>query len=407
VTTVGPQRASACPVHDFTPYELKPLGGWTEFYDRLREESPLVKNLFGRSYYIPTRHEDILGVLQDPETFSSESVVAYEPDPAYRWIPHMINGDEHRQWRRQLGPYFSPRAIESIDARVRAKARGLIGELAGRGSCDLMTDFALKFPTAVVLEIVGLPEEDLPYLMTLEEDINHAIGDPGDVIRRKVTAIDAVKRYLAQKIAQRRAEPADDLITKSLDMRIGDRPVTDDELLNWWQFLVQAGLDSVAGMLGYFFHHLATHPADRRRIVDQPETIPAAMEEMMRAFSFIVTGRKVTRDTEIAGCPVAAGSMVQLALKMSGRDDGFYDNAAAVDFDRGTSNHLAFGAGPHRCLGSHLARRELRVALEEWHRLIPDYRLGEGEPITEFGRSSGVNTLPLAWDVLREAADGT
>jgi cytochrome P450 len=399
VTTAKPEPAPACPVHDYTPYELKPLGGWTAFYDQLRQEAPVVRNEFGRGYFIPTRHEEILAVLQDPETFSSEALVAYEPDPSYKWIPAMIGGEEHREWRRQLGPYFSPREIEKVDARVRARARGLIEELAGRGSCDLMTDFALKFPTAVALEVVGLPEEDLGYLLELEEDINHAIGDPEDVVRRKVTAIDAVKRYLAEKIAQRRAEPADDLITRSLDMQIGGRPVTDDELLNWWQFLVQAGLDSVAGMLGYFFYHLATHPADRRRIVEQPEAIGSAMEEMLRAFSFIVTGRKATRDTEIAGCPVAAGSMVQLALKMSGRDDSFYDHASTVDFDRGTSNHLAFGAGPHRCLGSHLARRELRVALEEWHRLIPQYRLGEGEPITEFGRSSGVNTLPLAWDV--------
>jgi cytochrome P450 len=399
VTTVEPESAPGCPVHDYTPYELKPLGGWTAFYDRLRAEAPIVKNAFGRGYYIPTRHEDVLAVLQDPETFSSESVIAYEPDPAYRWIPHMINGDEHRQWRRQLGPYFSPRATEQVDARVRAKARGLVAELAGRGGCDLMSDFALKFPTAIILEVVGLPAEDLDQLLALEEEIVHAVGDPDDALRRKLAAIDAVKRYLAGKIEQRRVHPADDMITKSFGIEIDGRPVTDEELLNYWQFLVQAGLDSVAGMLGYFFHHLATHPDDRQRIVEQPETIPEAMEELLRAYSFIVTARKVTRDTEIAGCPVAAGSMVQLILKMSGRDDEFYPDASTVDLDRGTSNHLAFGAGPHRCLGSHLARRELRVALEEWHRAIPDYRLGEGEPIVEFGRSSGVNTLPLAWDV--------
>ena len=393
------QPPPACPVYDFTPYELKPLGEWTAFYDQLRAQAPLVQNRFGRGYYIPTRHEDILGVLQDPATFSSESVVAYEPDPAYRWIPHMINGDEHRQWRRQLGPYFTPREIERIDARVRARARGLIAELAGRGSCDLMTDFALRFPTAIVLEVVGLPAGDLDYLLELEVGILHTVGDPDEAVRRKVAAIGAVKRYLAEKIEQRRAEPADDLITKSLAIEIGGRPVTDDELLNWWQFLVQAGLDSVAGMLGYFFYHLATHPADQRRIAEQPDIIPAATEELLRAFSFIVTGRKAVRDTEIAGCPVPAGSMVQIVLKMSGRDESAYDGAGTVDLDREPGSHLAFGAGPHRCLGSHLARRELRVALEEWHRVIPDYRLGEGEPIVEFGRSSGVNTLPLAWDV--------
>ncbi len=399
MTDVQPESAVACPVYNYTPYELKPLGEWTAFYDELRQEAPVVKNTFGRSYYVVTRHEDILDVLQHPETFSSEAVVASEPDPEYTWIPEMLGGEEHRQWRRQLGPYFSPREIEKIDGRARAGARNLIEALAKRGSCDLMKDFALKFPTAIILEVVGLPEEDLDHLLGLEEEIIHAVGDPDDIVRRKVAAIDAVKQYLAGKIKQRRTQPTDDLITQSLSIEIDGRPVTDDELLSYWQFLVQAGLDSVAGMLGYFFHHLATHPADRRRIADDPGYIPAAMEEMLRAYSFIVTARKVTKDTEIAGCPVAAGSMVQLVLRMSGRDDTFYDHADTVDFDRGMSNHLAFGGGPHRCLGSHLARRELGVALEEWHKIIPDYRLGEGEPIVEFGRSSGVNTLPLAWDV--------
>ena len=173
----------------------------------------------------------------------------------------------------------------------------------------------------------GCPKRTSSYLLELEEEIIHSVGEPEDAVRRKVSGIEAVKQYLAEKIEQRRAEPADDLITKSLDIEIDGRPVTDEELLNYWQFLVQAGLDSVAGMLGYFFHHLATHPADRRRIVEQPQTIPAAMEEMLRAYSFIVTGRKATRDTEIAGCPVAAGSMVQIVLKMSGRDETFYDDA--------------------------------------------------------------------------------
>lgn len=399
VPEIKTEAVASCPVHNYTPFELKPLGGWTAFYDQLRAEAPIVKNDFGHGYYVVTRHEDILKVLQHPETFSSESVVAAEPDPGYKWIPHMLGGEEHRNWRRQLGPYFSPRETENVAGRVRAKARDLVEQLAGRGSCDLMKDFALKFPTAIILEVIGLPEDDLDHLLALEEEILHSIGDPDDVVRRKVAAIDAVKQYLAGKIEERRANPADDMITQSLGIEISGRPVTDDELLNYWQFLVMAGLDSVAGMLGYFFHHLATHPADRRRIVEDPAHVPAALEELLRACSFIVTARKVTGDTEIAGCPVPAGSMVQLVLKMSARDDRFYDHADTVDFDRGTTNHLAFGAGPHRCLGSHLARRELLVALEEWHKLIPDYRLGEGEPIVEFGRSSGVNTLPLKWDV--------
>lgn len=399
MTAVQSETTGAYPVHNYTPYELKPLGGWVAFYDQLREESPIVRNEFGRGYFVVTRHEDILGVLQDQETFSTDAVVAYEKDPDYRWIPEMIGGEEHRQWRRELGPYFSPREIEKIDDRVRAKARGLIEDLVERGSCDLMKDFALKFPTAIILELVGLPAEDLDQLLVWEEDIIHAIGDPDEVVKRKVAGITAVKHYLAAKIEERRANPTDDLMTKSLAIQIDGKTVSEDDLLNFWQFLVQAGLDSVAGMLGYFFHHLATHPADRQRFVDEPEIIPAAMEELLRAYSFIVSGRKVMKDTEIAGYAIPAGSMVQVPLKMSAHDDTFYQDASTVDLDRGTSNHLAFGAGPHRCLGSHLARRELLVALQEWHKLIPEYELGEGEPIVEYGRASGINTLPLVWPI--------
>lgn len=342
MTAVEPEAGSACPVHNYSPYEIKPLGEWTDFYARLRAEAPVVKNLFGRGYYVITRHKEILAVLQDEETFSSESVVAYEPDPVYRWIPHMIGGTEHRQWRRQLGPHFGPREIDKLDVRVRARARGLIEELAGRGSCDLMADFGLKFPTAIILEVVGLPADDLGYLLDLGEQILHSTGD--DAVERKVASIAAVKRYLADKISQRRTAPANDLITKSLAIEIDGSPVTDDELLNFWQFLVMAGLDTVAAALCYFFHHLATHPRDRRRIVAQPEIIPDAVEEMLRVFSFTGPSRKVMRDTVIAGCPVPAGSMVHLPLRTSGRDDRFYPDADTVDFDRGTSNHLAFGA---------------------------------------------------------------
>jgi cytochrome P450 len=393
------EPAGACPVHNYSPLELKPLGEWAAFYDLFREAAPVIKNEFGGGYYVLTRHEDILGVFQDPDTFSTDSVVAYERDPAYKWIPHMIGGQEHRQWRQQLAPAFAPRAVEQVDGRVRERAGELVTALSSRGSCDFMKDFALQFPTSIILDVIGLPQDHLGQFMEWEEEILHAVGDPEDVVRRKVGAIGAVKAYFADTIAQRRLHPAEDLVTQSLGIQIDGRPVTDDELLNYWQFLLQAGLDTVAAMLGYYFHHLATHPADRRRIVDDPAVIPSAQEEMMRVYSFIVSARKALKDTEIAGCPIEAGSMVQLVLKMSGHDEAVYPNALTVDFDRGPFSHLAFGAGPHRCLGSHLARRELRIALEEWHKLIPDYRLGEGAPIVEFGRSSGINTLPLVWDV--------
>jgi cytochrome P450 len=166
--------------------------------------------------------------------------------------------------------------------------------------------------------------------------------------------------------------------------------------MNCLLLLFMAGLDTVASQVSYIMLHLATHADDRARIVAEPALIPRAIEEMMRVYPIVQTARKATRDFDFHGCPVKAGDMAAFPLASAGRDDAEYQDARRVDLDRGITRHLSFGGGPHRCLGSHLARQELAVVLEEWHRAIPDYEM-VGQPIEHSGQMFGLDSLRLKW----------
>jgi cytochrome P450 len=163
--------------------------------------------------------------------------------------------------------------------------------------------------------------------------------------------------------------------------------------------LFMARLDTVAMQLSYSFLHLATHDDDRRRIVADPSLVPAAVEEFLRYYSFVTPGRKIMKDVDHAGCPMKAGQMVYLPLVSANRDGREFPLADQVIIDRAENRHIAFGAGPHRCLGSNLARQELNIGLAEWHRRIPDYHLVPGAVVREHGGQIGLDNLPLEWDV--------
>jgi cytochrome P450 len=213
-----------------------------------------------------------------------------------------------------------------------------------------------------------------------------------------VQATNDVKAYFAELIDQRRQAPKDDLLTAATAWEIDGQPIPMDDLLSFCLLMFMAGLDTVSTQLSYSWYHLATHPADRQRILDDPSIIPDALEELLRAYSFVPTGRKVMSDTQLAGCPMRAGETVWLWIPAACRDPRVFEDPTTVDFDRKGNNHIAFGAGPHRCLGSHLARRELRMAYEEWHKRIPHYRLDESVELLEHGSMFGLDALSLVWD---------
>jgi cytochrome P450 len=212
-------------------------------------------------------------------------------------------------------------------------------------------------------------------------------------------AMTATIEYFTTVIAERRRERRDDLVSAALSWTIDGQPIPDADLLSMCLLLFMAGLDTVTCQLMWSLHHLATHPDDRRRLVEDPSLIPSAVEEFLRVYTIVRPARKIMRDVEWQGCPMKAGEMIFLPLSGACRDPQVFSDPGEVVLDRSPNNHIAFGAGPHRCLGGHLARREMRIALEEWLTRIPDFRIADGATIEEWGgHQLGLVSLPLVWD---------
>lgn len=350
-----------------------------------------------RGYWVVTDGAAVQAALQDWRTFSSRSVTALDPDPRFLWIPEMLDPPLHTRWRRLLGREFSPNAVAAREPAIRRVAVDTIDRLAGTGGADVLDEFARRFPTVIFLRLMGLPEQDLDMFLGWVHDLLHLsyVEDPDR--GRQLAAINAVSAYFQEQIALRRETPRDDLLSRAMTWEIDGEPIGDRDLHAFCVLMFQAGLDTVPISVGWALYHFATHPEQRAAIIADPSLVATAVEEILRVYSFVIPARKATKDVEIGGCPVKSGEMVMLPLVVSNRDPERYSDPLEVDLRRKTSNHIAFGSGPHRCLGSHLARLELTVAIEEWHRRIPDYRIAAGQDLEQTGNMYGIKSLRLEW----------
>ncbi|TQM11319.1 cytochrome P450 [Pseudonocardia kunmingensis] len=392
-----------CPVvgHVMSPPPV-PVGTLFDRMDGYQDLSrPAVRTEEAGGYWVFTDQETILDGLQQPDLWSSAVIVPIEPNPQYKWIPIMLDPPEHTQWRHLLGSYFSPGRTKAMKDDQHRLAAELIEDMHPRGRGDFVREFARIFPSTIFLQVMGMPRSKLDDFLSWEHMILHqdSESDPDGAIR--MAGMQAVQTYFAGLVAQRRANPdpdARDVVSAAVSWEIDGRPVSDGDVLNCLLLLFMAGLDTVASQSSYALYHLATHREDRKRIVAEPGLIPHAVEELMRAYPIVQTARKATRDADFHGCPVKAGDMAAFPLSAAGRDESVYADARHVDLDRTVTRHLGFGGGPHRCLGSHLARQELVVLLEEWHRLIPDYEVVE-QPAERGGGVWGLESLKLRWAV--------
>jgi cytochrome P450 len=399
-------REVGCPVFHRDFSEPQPIGCHWALADRLREQGPLYFNSFAQGYWIFTRHDAVKDIYKHPETFSSESITPWDPAPIYRFVPTQIDPPNHIRYRRILNPWFSPRRMEESEPLLRDICRRLVEETAAQGRCDFVKEFALRFPTEAFLAVIGIELAHADRFLAWVEDFFRGFGGDPDGQAAMASALNSIRQYWVDALEERRGEPEPregDIASYLLHVKYDDeRPLTDDERLDMLTVLVLAGLDTTRAQLGYMFRHLAMHPEDRRRLIAEPELVPSAVEEVLRFYTMIFgDGRKVTHDLEFHGAQLKKGDMVYGLVSAANRDPRVYERANEFVIDRKKNNHFGFASGPHRCLGLHLARREMQIAVQEWLRVIPDFRLATDEVIMERGGGSMTAPLdmPLEWDV--------
>lgn len=377
--------------------ESSPAGSQFEVFDTLRSEFPSFRADDRQGFWVLTEHETISAALRDHEVFTSESVFVGNPSVQRKFPPLMVDPPQHTLWRQRLSPLFSPRAIEGYRELMANRCAELISGLADRESCDFVADFSNLYPTYVFLSLMGIPVQDLDQLMGWQADIDRPPDSP-EASHRTAHAVLSLAIYLSAVIRERKAEPRDDVISQILGWEFDGRPISEEEAAELCMMLCIAGLATVASELSYIFWHLATHEEDRNRVVSSPELIPGAIEEFLRLYPVAVTGRKLARDSRLGGCLMRAGDMVMLPPAAANRDPTVFVDPARFLPGRTGANHLAFGAGVHYCLGASLARAELRIALEQWHKSIPDYHLVPGTAVAEYrSQVFWIKSLPLTW----------
>jgi cytochrome P450 len=400
MTELVPDRsAGVCPVTEVDFRVDRPVfSNYTEL-NVLREQAPISWNRSAKGFWMINRYEEVKEAFRMDDVFTNDRVNAFDPDMALRLLPQTLNGEEHRKFRALLNPWFSPGAVKRMDPLSKRLCATLIDKMHPRGRCDLVADFGILYPTEIFLTLVGLPVEDGPVFVRWVEAIFGGFFDLDRAAADRAAA--EVTAYFETAVTDREKSPRDpdtDFVTYMLASRINDQPLPREDVVTTCLTIMLAGLDTTRSALGYIWHHLATHPADRHRIPD-PDFAPRAIEEFLRLYSLLIQdGRYVAKDIEFHGCPMKKGDMVSIGIISANRDPRKFEHPDEFYVERGVNPHIAFGLGPHRCLGMHLARRELAIAAEEWHTRIPDYRLGAGGQLMERGGQLSLTSLPLEWD---------
>ncbi|MFV2176639.1 cytochrome P450 [Actinomadura sp. LOL_016] len=323
------------------------------------------------------RHKDIVAINRHPAILGNGGRGgSFATD--HPLIPLEIDGQEHVKWRRLLDPLFAPKQVRLLEDAVRALAGELIESFVSKGEVELYSQFCVPLPCLTFLRLVGAPAEDLGFFLEFKEGVIHPQGETIEEMDANMQVAGAkLYGYFADYLARRRAErtPRQDVIGSLLDAEVDGRPLTDDELLNIMFLLMFAGLDTVTASLSCLFAWLATHPDERRSLVADPSLVPGAVEELMRYESPVPAGtRYATADIDLGdGLVIRDGEAIHAVWAAANVDEEAFPDPLRVDINRARHTHIAFASGTHRCLGSHLARLELRLALEEFHRRIPEY----------------------------------
>jgi cytochrome P450 len=368
----------------------------------MRDEMPVMEMDMGSGRgVLLTRKTEIDEALRHPEIFSS-NMDAVDLKNKRPMIPLQIDPPEHKKFRKLLDPLFAPRKMALLDDEVSVLVNHLIDGFIDRGEVDFSREFSIPFPSQVFLTLLGLPLDEVDRFLVMKDGIirpDHVTGKPYGsraVHDYQQKVADSVYEYFDEILDQREVERRSDLLSHFLDAEVeGDRLTREDILDICFLFLI-AGLDTVTATLDCMFSFLAQHPEHSRQIVENPAVIPNAIEEMLRWETPVMgVARVAVKDTELAGCPVHSGDAVMIMLGSANTDETEFPDADEVRFDREVNRHIAFGGGIHRCLGSNLARLELRVALREWHKRIPEYEVEPGHTLVYTPSIRSIEHFPM------------
>jgi cytochrome P450 len=368
-------------------------------WDELRESCPIAHTDRYGGVWLPTRFEDIKAIAYDTEHFTSRSIIVSEFRPPAELAPAgiapPISSDPpfHSEARKMLLPIFSPQRIAELEQSTRAYCQELIGGMGDRTEVDAAEEYAQHIPVRVIANMLGLPESDADVFRGF---VNHVLEGVALPMEKRAEGMIALFGYLQGHVEDHMANPRDDLISFLLDSEMGGQKLDAFQVGRTIALLLIAGIDTTWSAIGASLWHLAKTPADLERLVAEPELLPVAMEELLRAYAPVTMARLVREDMEWNGCPMKAEEFVLLPFPAANRDPGVFERPNDVVIDREENRHAAFGLGIHRCAGSHLARMELRVALEMWLQNFPSFELADPSAVRwSGGQVRGPRTLPI------------
>jgi cytochrome P450 len=345
-------------------------------------------------HWMVTRQDAVFAILLQPDLFSNRYVtIPPQQLLPYRLIPEELDPPEHMKYRALITPRLTPRAVASMEQATRAVARQLLEAFVARGECEFMEAFSIPMPASIFLNLLGLPVERTFEFVGWKNDLFY--GTSAEV---KQAAGARIVTLFEDVLADRRAEPREDWVTDILNSKIDGRPLNYEELMGVCFMLFIGGLDTVTAAMTLGFHFLATHPEHRQHLIEDPSLIRRATDELLRRHSVVNSVRTASRDFEWDGLQIRAGDQFMIGDVLANLDERAFPDPLKVDFKRNTTGHVGFGYGEHHCAGMHLARLELRTALEELLPRLPDLQLAPGaRPRFHAGGLIGLDSLPLRW----------
>jgi cytochrome P450 len=384
---------------DLNSPEVQGDGFW-DLIEELQRQGPLVWVDSHGGYWAATTFDVVLQIAQDWESFTSAQGVAIER-PSFEALPHImpIEDDPPRQrlYRKQVNPHLTIKAVTGLEDSIRAVADELIDQFIDRGSCDIAVDFARKFPGTVFFRlIVHCSDDDFHSVEPSARVISFESDDP----QKFADAAGVLRSWVARVFASRaHGDELDDIVNAVMQLNDMDTGYTEAEFLSGLQILAQGGIGTSASAIAIAMRVMSEHPDIQQRVREDPSLIPVLIEECLRLEAPVpIMFRTAHRDVEIAGQRIKKGDKVGLFFGAANRDPAVFDHPNDVDIDRPHYRHLTFGAGVHRCIGSNLARLQVRVALEQLVARLSPFWIPEGaEVVYATMQARGPSSIPLAF----------